>query len=349
MGPGVSVCYRNPLLPLGAFGSLESQRSADQIAQNACPRAFASLYLEIGRRAKEKRCRLGGQLALTDETSDHMIRVLKFLGLFPLAAVISQRVMLVVVSGILFTVGTYVAWSWLEELGLIVSGSIAFATILAIQITIREEQQQQYGQLEALSSTIPLLGLRSPLPRMRGWAISPDVAKLLVTLVNQESPTVVVEAGSGISTVILAYCLEKQGIARLYSLEHDRDHAEYVRAMLVEHQLDGVAKVIDAPLKHHELQGKPWLCYDLNGLDKIDDIDLLFIDGPPTHCQRLSRYPVLPLLQSKLRGNAVVVLDDAFRRDERRILAEWQKEFSEFSFELLPLEKGAAVLRRNTG
>ena len=74
-----------------------------------------------------------------------------------------------------------------------------------------------------------------------------------MALVSKQSPHVVVEAGCGVSTVVLAYYLEKLGDARLYSLEHDSDYAAQVRAMLLEHRLDGVAQVIDSSLKRYEL------------------------------------------------------------------------------------------------
>lgn len=275
-----------------------------------------------------------------------MLRIFKFLGLLPLVVLVKRHLMFLIVSCTAYAVVTSIAWVSMKELGVIVALSIAFVVILAMQIVLREEQHQNYCQLESLFSLHSLLELRAPLPRMRGWAISPDFANLLMALVSKQSPHVVVEAGSGVSTVVLAYYLEKLGDARLYSLEHDSDYAAEVRAMLLEHRLDGVAQVIDSSLKSYELSGRSWLCYDLDSLDMVDEIDLLIIDGPPVNCQRLARYPVLPLLKNKLSGNAVVVLDDASRRDERRILEEWRKEFGDFSFEIIPLEKGAAVLRR---
>lgn len=275
-----------------------------------------------------------------------MLRIFEFLGLLPLVVLVKRHLMFLIVSCTAYAVVTSIAWVSMKELGVIVALSIAFVVILAMQIVLREEQHQNYCQLESLFSLNSLLELRAPLPRMRGWAISPDFANLLMALVSKQSPHVVVEAGCGVSTVVLAYYLEKLGDARLYSLEHDSDYAAEVRAMLLEHRLDGVAQVIDSSLKSYELSGRSWLCYDLDSLDMVDEIDLLIIDGPPVNCQRLARYPVLPLLKNKLSGNAVVVLDDASRRDERRILEEWRKEFGDFSFEIIPLEKGAAVLRR---
>jgi hypothetical protein len=49
----------------------------------------------------------------------------------------------------------------------------------------------------------------------------------------------------------------------------------------------------------------------------IDEIDLLLVDGPPGSLGEMARYPALHVLESQLASNAVVILDDADRPDER--------------------------------
>jgi len=58
--------------------------------------------------------------------------------------------------------------------------------------------------------------------------------------------------------------------------------------------------------------------------------DLLIIDGPPNGTQHLARYPALPILFHLLSEDVAVLLDDAFRVDEREIVKLWQKEFGGF-------------------
>jgi hypothetical protein len=77
-----------------------------------------------------------------------------------------------------------------------------------------------------------------------------------------------------------------------------------------------------------------------------DRCGLLVIDGPPARLGSLMRYPALPLLHRRLAGDAVVVLDDANRDDEREILRRWGERYPEFDIELLRHEKGTAVLYR---
>ena len=74
-------------------------------------------------------------------------------------------------------------------------------------------------------------------------------------------------------------------------------------------------------------------------------IDLLVVDGPPGNIQSLSRYPALPLLYRHLSDRSIVILDDGHRDDEKKIVALWEKEFSNLSPEFLDLEKGAYIIR----
>jgi hypothetical protein len=73
---------------------------------------------------------------------------------------------------------------------------------------------------------------------------------------------------------------------------------------------------------------------------------MLIIDGPPGLTQELARYPALPILLRMLSDDAVILLDDASRTDEAKIVKLWQKEFTDFIIEEIEAEKGAVVLHR---
>jgi hypothetical protein len=88
------------------------------------------------------------------------------------------------------------------------------AETLAAQKAIADKL---YQQLEALTSLTSILPIRYPLPPMRGWAISPDFGVLLVSEILNKKPHVVVELGSGVSTLLIAYCLELVGHGRVVS------------------------------------------------------------------------------------------------------------------------------------
>lgn len=203
-----------------------------------------------------------------------------------------------------------------------------------------------YQQLEALISITSILPLRHPLPPMRGWAISPDFGVLLISEILKKKPRLVLELGSGVSTLLTAYCLEKAGRGRVISFDHDEKYCVQSRERIREHGLDDIAEIVHVPLREVQLNQQSWDWYDTARVDPGVKIDLLVVDGPPGQIQDLSRYPALPLLREYLSDDAVILLDDAGRPDEKIILDMWTREFPDFVHECIPAEKGAAVLRR---
>jgi len=210
----------------------------------------------------------------------------------------------------------------------------------------RASGENLYQQLEALISITSILPLRTPLPPMRGWAISPDFGVLLIAEILKKKPRRVLELGSGVSTLLIAYCLEKTGHGKVVSFDHDLNYCEKSRDRVREHQLGNIAEVVHAPLKAVQLSQGNWDWYDTTHTDPDFKIDLLVIDGPPGQIQDISRYPALPLLHEYFSDDIVILLDDAGRADEQTIIDMWTREFPEFGHEYIPAEKGAAVLRR---
>lgn len=213
---------------------------------------------------------------------------------------------------------------------------------------MRVGQDAQFRQLEALHGLYVELAMQRSLPPTRGWAGSPDFLLELARHARTVRPLVVVECSSGVSTVVLARCLQLNGGGKLYSLEHDRAYAQQTRAQLLRHGLQEWAQVLDAPLITHDLGGdlggEKWPWYDLAQLPPEIGIDLLVVDGPPQTTGPLARYPAAPLLFPRLAPGAVVFLDDALRPDEQAALARWQTEFPALQQSAISCEKGCAVL-----
>src|SRR5690625_885670 len=107
---------------------------------------------------------------------------------------------------------------------------------------------------------------RAPMPSPGGWAMDASSLLAFLYVVHQEQPGLVVECGSGSSTVWIAYVLEELGKGRILSLEHDPAYADETRAQLRLHNLESWASVIDAPLvPQGHLPGAP-VWYDLSNL-----------------------------------------------------------------------------------
>src|SRR5262245_39338462 len=70
------------------------------------------------------------------------------------------------------------------------------------------------------------LGPRVPLPRPGGWAVSADLLAELSRRIIAERPRLVVELGSGLSTIVTGLMLRPFQDARLVSIEHDTEYAQ---------------------------------------------------------------------------------------------------------------------------
>jgi len=207
-----------------------------------------------------------------------------------------------------------------------------------------ETRANEFRQIEALLALYADIKPELGLPATRGWAGSPDFLNALAAHVIAESPEIIVECSSGSSTLILAHLLRRQGFGHVHSLEHEPEYAGKTRALLAAHGLSDWATVIDAPLQPRPgaSGNQPW--YVLDGLP-VSSIDLLVIDGPPTHVAPLARYPAGPNLFPRLSARGHVFLDDAGRPEERETIRRWLAEMPQFEHLALQAEKGLAMLR----
>ena len=222
---------------------------------------------------------------------------------------------------------------------------------LSRQLTKHKNETDQksldyYNQTESLFSIFSTLRPHLPLPDSRKWAASPDFLKKLIEIIIEVRPRIIVEASSGLSTLVAAYCLKKIGEGKILSLEHDPLYVSAGKKNLFTHGLQDVADIIHAPLKETEIGGGTWLWYDLDCLDIDGEIDLLVIDGPPGKLQKMARYPALPLLFGRLSEKGVVLMDDGARESEKEVIKLWKKEYGDLKYEYIDTEKGTYLIRQ---
>ena len=226
-------------------------------------------------------------------------------------------------------------------------GTRTFETVRRVEADTRKELKQTFRQLEALQNLNAVLPTSDVLPATRGWAASPDLLLALVDLVITERPSLIVECGSGASTLWLALALRRFGIdGRIIALDHDPVFSGKTRDFLARHDVLDLAEVRDAPLESFSLDGETYSWYARTAWEDLAGIDLLFVDGPPAATGHQARYPALPLLNKSLSPIATIVLDDLIVPDMREVLPRWLDADPGFSSEILPLQKEAAVLRR---
>lgn len=242
-----------------------------------------------------------------------------------------------------FTLGFQIAVLAALPLMTLVILAIIFHQYRKIEDHLEDERRQN----QALISLHEFLDLRLPLNSMAGWSAHPELAVTIVEYIELLEPEYIVEAGSGVTSIISCYCLEKNNLGHLLALDHNQEYHSRTNMLLKRHKLSEWGKVAYAPLKSYQLENETWQWYDLQSLDKRQKIDLLIVDGPPVKTQNKARYPAIPLLYTQLSEKAVIILDDAARKPESEVLEAWMRKYPEFSLEFVRSKKGIAILSRN--
>ncbi len=218
------------------------------------------------------------------------------------------------------------------------------------------ELEKQLRQSEALAWLFIELGLKKSLPGTRPimtmtgigvWVAAPDFLREIALHAIHAHPKVIVECGSGVSTVVLARCMEINQAGHVYSLEHLPEYAEQTRQELERHSLQDWASILTAPLRPYEIKGETYAWYSTEELPSMA-FDMLVVDGPPGDIGNLARYPAGPVLFGRLNDTAAVFLDDSNREQEKVTLQRWAEEFRQFRQEARNCERGCAVLWKDT-
>jgi len=257
---------------------------------------------------------------------------------------------------LVYVAGMIAGWLLIGQLVLVPALAVIVGLLVALQFEVYRrlqrdlrEGQHAYEQTEALFSLFASVRVRQPLPPMRGWAISPDFANVVVSLVRERRPRRVLELGSGVSTLIAGYCLQEIGAGSIVSLDHDEQFSRVSAANIARHGLQDIATIIHAPLTDSTLDGKTWRWYNpdaVTALAALGPIDMLIVDGPPYSAGHMARYPAVPIVFPLLSDNAVILVDDASRRDEQEMIALWRQRHGDLVEERVEAEKGAVILRR---
>lgn len=210
---------------------------------------------------------------------------------------------------------------------------------------LREAMVQQTQEIEAIVQLYTQLAPRAGMPSSGAWAMNATGILTMLDIIGAHQPNLVVELGSGTTSIWLGYALESQGGGRLVAVEHDPRYGNQTRANVVRHGLERIVELRMAPLKPPPIESHetPW--YDLGTFDDLHEIGVLVVDGPPGPTGPLARYPAIPLLADHLARDAVVILDDADRNAEREIVRRWR----DAGWDLLPHQPGRnlAVLTRS--
>ena len=179
------------------------------------------------------------------------------------------------------------------------------------------------------------------LPYLGSWKADTGLLKLVVDHIFETRPAVVVEFGTGASTLVLARALKMAGGGYLISFDQHGDFVAATRDWLAEFDLE--ADIRAAPLKPSP-GGWPGLWYDHGALPRR--IDMMLIDGPPWSIHPFTRGAAVTLFD-RIAPGGTVFLDDAARLGERIVARRWRKLRPDFDFRLDKSgSKGTLIGRR---
>lgn len=239
----------------------------------------------------------------------------------------------------------------------IVVGTAHYWKMLHIK-TMHDELNQVKNRLSLLGDSITetqglvqLTALNQPYPMPFGgsWALTPDAAALLAREIFIRRPDIIVELGSGVSTLMVGRLLQQMGCGHLISLDHDPGWAEETRRNILANGLQDYVEVLDAPLTRQQFDGKDFDWYQIpEQLRHINNIDMVTVDGPPQTIDSalLARYPALPAFAAQFSEHAVMFIDDAKRETEREMINLWLQNYPEWKSKMIDTIPGTCVLER---
>lgn len=213
----------------------------------------------------------------------------------------------------------------------------------------RVMDESLWPQIESREILADKLGGHGKIPPTRLWAASPDFLLLLVEHIQNSAAERIVECGGGASTIVLAEALRASG--RKGSIKSIENHPRFCRLLKDEIDKRGLGEwveVICAPLVERCYEGfpDPFYWYDLDVKQDIGAVDMVVVDGPFGKLREFARYPAGPEFLPLLREGGRVFLDDAKRKDERRLPRLWRDNYPDLGVRAHRTEKGALEVFR---
>jgi len=159
------------------------------------------------------------------------------------------------------------------------------------------------------------------------WTMAVDTLEALGRMVAARRPALIMEFGSGVSTLCLGQFMRTSGCVSagpaVISIEQSQEYAQKTRDLLSKHGLSDVCDVLHAPLQPCEFEGEASVCYAIDGGQLSASlgergVDLLVVDGPAG-----DRFPTALSVAEFLSPKAMIVLDDAWRDAELEVARRW--------------------------
>ena len=181
---------------------------------------------------------------------------------------------------------------------------------------------------------------------LNSWILHGEAALYLWDLLNRESPTNVLELGSGWSSLVLGKYAQHSSRARhrsvcITALESEDDWAQRSTQLLKTYDLDSHVLIRVCPLRTTTISGIAGVTYDVEMVSR-ETFGFALIDGPSAMVGRQLTLPsILPLVAS----GGTIAVDDAQRTTEHNAIDEWRRRYHDrLSFHgYVPVGNGLAI------
>ncbi len=178
----------------------------------------------------------------------------------------------------------------------------------------------------------PVLQRFSTILPFTQYAARPFVIATLFNEIQINERQNFLEFGIGLSSLTLAKAIQINNLkTKIYSVEHDKEWIDKVKASIDKESLGEIIEIIHSPIEkiETELGEIEWYDQDvlINNLKSIK-FDLIYVDAPPG-LRSYNRYLAFPFLKKNNLHNQkyAIYLDDAGRKHEKKIIAQWEKEY----------------------
>lgn len=214
-------------------------------------------------------------------------------------------------------------------------------------ISLRESRDLDrfYDRLESLFALYRDLRFEKGLPALRHHSESPEFLREVVTHLLQQKPEHVLELGSGVSTLVFARAMQRNGTGHVVTVEHEPFYAQQLKKWLREYKLEKWVTVIEAELTDYSIDDRKYRWYTLNDIP-VQPFDVIIADGRLAKESRCGRYPTLPLLQNRLGENSIVFVENVDDVNEREVLIRWSYDYPQFQQQPRAAGAGCVVFAR---
>lgn len=203
-------------------------------------------------------------------------------------------------------------------------------TIRQIQSFIGMQEYFATGVLPALNS------------EAHSWPVSADFALCVMQRVVLEQYDLVIEFGSGMSTVVVAKTLalrtEREPSAKTHFVSFDHLDSYYQQTLgyLKQSGVESFVQLILAPL--HDWLAVDGQTYPYYSCQKVlaqlakqragaKKRILVIVDGPPAATGPHARYPAGPIVMQHFPNSQIdFLMDDYIRQDEKEVAKQWQHD-----------------------